>query len=1096
MQTTNTGKSGRARRLVGMMALALMMILTGCGDASDTEPGQTNTSNGTATSNNTSGTTGGTTAGPEGFVSADGYNGEQSRDNEEGTDANAGADDGGGGEERTVEEGDIYRVLSEGRILNLNAYRGLQIIDVSDPTEPNVMGRVQVSGHPVELYVVGDRAYVMLNNWYGYYGSRDDINVERYYGGLVVVADISDPTRPRITGQAQVPGWIRTSRLTRGNGQEALFVVSNNWEGDSHTVVRSFTVSDAGELTERTTLDLGGYVMDVQATPQALMVARYDWNDEHNRQRVSLVDISDPEGNMVEGAAVQTAGVVFNKTNMDIYNGVLRIASSSSWSGSNTNHLQTWDVSDIHNPTVIDHATYGDGEQLYATLFLDNKAFVVTYRRVDPFHAFEITDEGIVTEKAEYIISGWNNFFRPVFDDTRIIGIGVDDQEGQTMAVSLYDITDLENPEPFITRKNVTQASNSWSEANWDDRAFSVLEDAVSVMTEDGVEETGLVLLPFTGYDSDYRRYNAGVQIFTFSEDTLTARGVMDHGTPVRRSFLANDTTTANLSEAALSLFDHTSPDTPEELGKVELAPNYADFFVINDDYGARLKYVLDYYGWWGGQDTELPANVIEIVPLGEDPDAAEPVATIDIPARARVHQVGDLLVAIETTYIENTNPQEYQSVVQVFDLSNPTTPTARGSMTTTEITPGYGYYGWGVDDCWDCGWYGYWYGGATAHAMSDSLVFVANYYEQESVGQARSCNYWPAEDNTNCEYPEGDEEREGTCTYYTGGIYCNSLNGGEENCNGEIWLCEQDMQNGQSDCTEVDPETIELRESCHDYEQYRYWNRYAFQPLDLTNPDAPAMAPSVEMPRDEEDVSVLAKDDTLYVSYKEPFEVDGDSRPYVRFFYKTISMENPAQPQVGPAVNVPGQLVAVSPVQTHNADDTIILTRDFHWGDAVVESSINRLFVRDNVAYLQGTHRFADQQVYQVMLDGEGHALITHRIAWQAANQDPNFDWSEERQKLTLLDITTPQVPLLAEVEVDDWASLADAGRGRAVFNVPGGLLVMNVSNPESPFAQAYFPLRGWGNKLKVHDDTIYFPAGRYGLYSFGLNDFNLLLH
>ena len=35
--------------------------------------------------------------------------------------------------DRTVEEGDIYRVLDAGTILNLNTYRGLQIIDISDP---------------------------------------------------------------------------------------------------------------------------------------------------------------------------------------------------------------------------------------------------------------------------------------------------------------------------------------------------------------------------------------------------------------------------------------------------------------------------------------------------------------------------------------------------------------------------------------------------------------------------------------------------------------------------------------------------------------------------------------------------------------------------------------------------------------------------------------------------------------------------------------------------------------------------------------------------------------------------------------------------
>jgi len=67
------------------------------------------------------------------------------------------ADTGGGADEsanggsevpRTIEEGDIYRVFGEGLVLNLNAYRGLQVIDVSDPASPAVIGALRISGTP------------------------------------------------------------------------------------------------------------------------------------------------------------------------------------------------------------------------------------------------------------------------------------------------------------------------------------------------------------------------------------------------------------------------------------------------------------------------------------------------------------------------------------------------------------------------------------------------------------------------------------------------------------------------------------------------------------------------------------------------------------------------------------------------------------------------------------------------------------------------------------------------------------------------------------------------------------------------------------
>ena len=169
------------------------------------------------------------------FVSADGVNGQSTQENTEESGNNvdtaapqdAGADDS---DARSVEEGDIYRVLSgSDLILNLNHYRGLQVIDFSDPTDPEIIGRVQVSGSPVEMYQVEGRVYALVNNWQGYYGVDSALLPDSYSCGLVVAIDIRDPRNPKITGRAQVPGWIRTSRLTRGNGQEALFVVANDW---------------------------------------------------------------------------------------------------------------------------------------------------------------------------------------------------------------------------------------------------------------------------------------------------------------------------------------------------------------------------------------------------------------------------------------------------------------------------------------------------------------------------------------------------------------------------------------------------------------------------------------------------------------------------------------------------------------------------------------------------------------------------------------------------------------------------------------------------------------------------------------------------
>ncbi len=1018
------------------------------------------------------------------FVSADGQQGEDALSGRPSEDGDYG-DAESGDDQRTVEEGDIYRVLGDNLILNLNAYRGVQVIDFGDPTAPRILGRAAISGHPVEMYVVGNQALVLLNNYQGYWGRRDDVQVEAYNGGLVATFDIADPGRPQLVDSARVPGWIRTSRLTRGGGKQALFVAANDWSDGQHTRVRSFAVRADGRIIERSSIDLGGYVADIQATPQALLVARMDYSAGEAFSTVSLIDISDADGFMIEGAAVACSGQVGHKSNMDLYRGVLRVVSGASFSGTRSNHLQTWDVSDIQQPQPVDHETFAAGEDLYATLFLRNKAFFVTYRRVDPFHAFSIDDAGRAEQRAEYVISGWNDFFRPVLDETRLIGIGVDDEQGWTMAVSLYDITELDNPEPFVDRAAV-DAGHSWSEASQDDRAFSVLEDAVAVEGPAGSLETGLVLLPFSGYDEARQTYVAGVQIFTFSADSLTRRGVMEHGTWVRRSFQPAEQLTANLSEAALSLFDSSDPDQPEELGKVELAPNYTDLLVYGD-YGARLKYSRDYYWWWGG-DAELPPNELQIVTLDGDLDTAEPLATVELDSAAQVYQVGSLAVAVSMRWIDDGDDEtSYRTDIQVIDLSDPTAPRTAGQLTSDQLMPYYGgWYGHGpAEDCLGCGRTYYGYGADWAYPVGQALVFPAHHWESEVVGNERVCHTWPVEQE-DC---RDDEQTGESCVVYTGSITCRSVDGGPEQCRGQLERCvlAGDDVEGDWSCQAVSADDIPTETDCYDHELTRTWSRLEVHVLDLRQADAPELQPVLEMPRREESAGVLADGTDFYLSYRIPYDVPGDARPYVRYYFKRIELAEPDAPVVHAGVNVPGELIAVA-----DGGETVF-TRDFFWGDEAVESAINKLAVEGGLARLLARRRYPDRQVNAMLLDGAGHALVSHRLSWQAIEDDPDLDWDDVRETLSVLDAESDELELLGEVEVDSWAWLREATAGRALYEVPGGMLVVNLDQPAQPYAQAYFPTLGWPQRLELAGDALIIPAGRYGIYRFDLNENNL---
>ena len=1016
----------------------------------------------------------------------------------------AGSTDGAVGR-LSVERGDIYRVLGDQRLLNLNGYRGLQVIDVRDLSQPKLEGRLPVAGQPVEMYVVGDRAFVLLNNWQGYHSARDDLRVRGFTGGLVMSVDLRDRAHPALIDQAEVNGNILTSRLTQKGDQIALYVAAFSNNGAATSIVKSFDVS-SGKLNAKSEIDLGSYVQDVQATTDLMLVSSLDWNTPEQRSMVTVIDISRADGVMTRGGTVKVQGMVPNKFNMDAYKGVLRVVSGSNGGGSLENHLQTFSLANLQSPTPIDDCklghrdlSNGGSEMLYATIFIENRAFFVTYFRTDPFHAFSIDDAGKCAEHNEFIVSGWNDFLRPSLSNTRLIGIGRNDQNfANRLSVSLYDAVNLDNRTPLLARADLDLSATS-SEANWDDRGFSVIEDATNVRAADGTSETGLILLPYTGYDPNANQQIHKVQLLTFSNRTLTRRGVMDHGSDVRRSFEIDTDTTANLSEQQLSLFDTANPDAPKELGRLDVAPSYTRVFSYGDHIARLRENLLNYYPATVQQTPrKLPQNAVQVLAKTSDPDGSDVIASFEVPAGGRLMQVGSLLVSVytETTYDAFGQNPKSQTRVQVFDLADPSKPRARGTLQTDRIEPSYngGFYPMAgftttapasIPQCFNC------YPGVVApfgYVVDQAIVFPRTQPQQRSEGWVTHCSSYVS--GGNCYF---DEKNKYVCgeKFYTGGIQCITPENGMEACSGQFFLCDQ--RQPQQRCEPVEPPKNTNR-NCNTFEQFRVWQSYAFDTLDLRDPDAPRLTDRVSLPQDEETSSLVAIGDTLYYNFQKPYQMPNDARRYVKHYVRLIGFDDPGNPSRGEAINIPGDVIA--------ADGDTVYTRDFVWNNTDARTLVARLTLSDTEAKLEASQLFEDRSVSAVKLDGKNHVLVRNdpaitqpmvaSSAFGTAGSSAPVPGVGPTSKLSILDAQS--LSKISEADIDQWASFQDANGGRALYQVGGGLLVINVEDAQKPRAQAFFPTSYWPSEFLFDGTTILFAAGPYGIYRFDANVDNLL--
>jgi hypothetical protein len=91
---------------------------------------------------------------------------------------------------------------------------------------------------------------------------------------------------------------------------------------------------------------------------------------------------------------------------------------------------------------------FGAGEQIFATRFIGDRAYVVTFRQTDPLFVIDLADPSDPQVVGELHIPGFSNYLFPL-DDDHLFSIGRDATEQgfvQGLALQIFDVTDPTNP--------------------------------------------------------------------------------------------------------------------------------------------------------------------------------------------------------------------------------------------------------------------------------------------------------------------------------------------------------------------------------------------------------------------------------------------------------------------------------------------------------------------------------------------------------------------------------------------------------------------------------------------------------------------------
>ncbi len=341
----------------------------------------------------------------------------------------------------------------------------IQIIDVEDKTQPEVNFSVSMDGYVVQSRRIGDEIFIV---------SR--------YSPTIQGLDHYPESKAEVLANQQIIDNLKLSDLLPKitiNDQSFDLIpdhtclipeVSNPQMGTSSlTVMTRININDAQFTSRCMAGDVDGIYMsqsklytfntsywDFSATSLVL-----DWNAGNTHLHNFDLTSFDYQGSaLVEGVL---AGSNPRLRLGELNDGSIAMVTSKKATTADWRLTQ-------HQLTVLNQQEDGleviaslpneeqpaaigkVNEQIYSVRFMQDRAYIVTFQKVDPLYVIDLSDPLKPTIAGELEIPGFSDYLHPIGKDL-LLGIGKDAKLGQSgttwyqgVKVSLFNVADIRNP--------------------------------------------------------------------------------------------------------------------------------------------------------------------------------------------------------------------------------------------------------------------------------------------------------------------------------------------------------------------------------------------------------------------------------------------------------------------------------------------------------------------------------------------------------------------------------------------------------------------------------------------------------------------------
>lgn len=332
----------------------------------------------------------------------------------------------------------------------------------------------------------------------------------------------------RVIKARTLEDWMPTQLERKGEELSRTPFACNNYyvptSGTSNygmTSVVGLDLDDVGGLTQG---GVSGYAEHVYASDDTLVLAQTEWSEGgfFDPGGESTVVHTFALGNETPSTIYNGSGAVpgrlHNQFSIDERDGVLRLATTQwRWNdGESVNEVFT--IGNTDGDLALEFlgrsGAMAPGETIFSTRFVGDKAYVVTFRQVDPLFVVDLGNPAKPTVLGELKIPGFSDYMHPL-DENHLLTIGRDvDEDGfsnDALALQIFDVSDA--TQPALDHKHVF-TKEGYSEANYNHKAFTFYD--------------GKLAFPFVSWGYDGQR--TSLEVFAVSADNgFNPLGSIDH---------------------------------------------------------------------------------------------------------------------------------------------------------------------------------------------------------------------------------------------------------------------------------------------------------------------------------------------------------------------------------------------------------------------------------------------------------------------------------------------------------------------------------------------------------------------------------------